>query len=138
MFDNGACPRTLVVNLYDGARLASATDGTELIHWCSAGLYPVGRLTRACRAYVNVVELDVSTDVKIVGAWSLDGVSWSNFTSDISSLIQTTGLFKGDYRTEADFGPFVRYGVSVKENIPFARVAATLTLTVVLELSDET
>ena len=131
-------PSTVAINVFDGVQLTSRDDGSTKTHWSSEKTWPLGRSMRAIRAYTEVIEIDVSTDVEIVGAWSLDGVTWEAFQSSISSsTIQTPGLYKDEYSTSSDFGPFVRYGVQVKENILFSLVSVTIALTVVLELSSE-
>jgi|GEM_PF-4869239 len=109
---------------------AASSSASQETFYTDETTWDVGRNTTKVKAFYNVHSIDGSGEMQLTGQWSLDGVNWKDFASEIFTAVSYKGMGSAEYNTTADFGPKVRYGLQLKNNggtsVQSAQVSMTL------------
>jgi hypothetical protein len=102
-----------LVPILNDADIASGSTGAEVITYGQ----PIPFIFMAVKiaVYLDVYSLFSATGtntIRILGEYSIDGVNWKAFASTILA-VTAAGIAVAEYSTTAEFGPLVRFNVSI-------------------------
>jgi len=110
---------------------AASSDATQETFYTDETTWDVGRNTTKVKAFYNVHSIDGSGKMDLIGQWSLDGVNWRDFSTEVFTGVTFKGMGSAEYSTTSDFGPKVRYGLRLKNDGGTSVQSAQVTLTLI-------
>ncbi len=103
----------VLVTILNDADILTAAAETVVVY---GKPIPFGHRLLVLTSFNDLYSLSVSNSptLRIWAQWSVDGVSWKDFATDLNTTITATGLARCTALTaNNDFGPFVRINVSL-------------------------
>lgn len=130
------CNLPIVMRLCDRMKITSGASGALEIFWFEPHRF--GPRVTGVKGFFDVQQRDLTTSIDLVAQWSLDGVHWKPFSSNItSSPITDEGLnCMNRYILRDEWAPITRFGLSVSGTSSV--VSAILTVDLVLETNGAT
>lgn len=126
-----------VINLIQDDTLQSETNGVKKYYWTDPGSWHLSAGAQSIRVYVDITTVDSNSRLIVNGQYSIDGRNWVDFASllnpgtGLGAAGRTLFYYAGGPGGE-EFGPFVRYGMSVEASSGSEQKNVRLTLSIVV------
>lgn len=129
---------TIVIPIVSDRTITSGSTGEERIIWTEPSTWQSSVGAVAVLLYLSVLAVSTDAELKVRGQWSLDGKNWKDFDQYLKSSLSAATitderLYYAGGVHGFEFGPYVRYGVSIADRTSGVEESARLTATIVVQ-----
>ena len=124
-----------VIHIISDATIKSGPAGEIRYTWSPESTWRQSLGANSVLTYIDVVTISSDAELKVQGQWSLDGRNWTDFGDDLESSVTAVGAQQPYYAggvNAFEFGPYVRYGVSIADRTSGTEESARCTVSVVV------